>query len=78
MPHLCRTGAAPASPTVVEGNDGWFHLALQNGIAGGEITVDAVAGISSDQVDVKVSDWLTESTPVLHNVVVVALLQQEL
>jgi len=74
-PHLCRAGAAPASPAVVKGNDGGLAAVLgQQGRAGGQLLVDAVAGVSADQMDVKVPDRLPEAgVAKCHDEVVVVL-----
>lgn len=59
--HLCRTGAAPASPTVVKRNDGGLARFHEQFGARSKILVDAVQGGSTDQVDVEISHRFPEA-----------------
>ena len=54
--HLCRTGAAPASPTIVKMNDGRLSYAGKQSSARGHFLVDSILGRAMDQMDVEITD----------------------
>ena len=65
--HLCRTRAAPASPSIVKVNDCGLSSGREQFGRGGEVVVNLIGigigiGIGSvDQVHVKVADFFSHS-----------------